>query len=175
MRFTDCVFIRFQKNSRILRTSELIIKMAYQDWHDSRAWVATFADWFEKVRFLNVLYKIRDNQLNPVVNRIAALELLNSALSPAPYDKTVRFPENVEYICDVVGTWCSKFARFRMLCGLQGLTEETDNIAVTVSFRNLIGEMIQDAQDGLFVLDQRTFENWGEVTWALEDTSCAEG
>lgn len=38
---------------------------------------------------------------------------LNALEESAPYDKTVRFPENKYYICEATGDWLRKFQQLR--------------------------------------------------------------
>lgn len=148
--------------------------MAYQNWVHSRAWVASFSDWYEKNQLLEVLYDIRENYFNPdsesSANRLAARQLLNSVIISTPYSQNERFPEDGEYICDAAGNWNSSFSGFHMLCEFKNHNEGAEDI-IMLSFREVIAEMIDNAEDGVFVFDRVTFETWGEVTWTEVDAA----
>lgn len=135
--------------------------MSYKDWKNSRASLATFCDWYEVYKLMDVLQTIRRElelgdfwkQYLPRYYRLIVDERV-----PAPYSEYKRFPNSESYFCDTAG----KVSELQVFYANLTTAEKVD---AAVKVRKLILEMISDILQGSSVFDQTTFEQWGGISW----------
>ncbi|XP_031328093.1 uncharacterized protein LOC116159281 [Photinus pyralis] len=80
---------------------------------DKRAIIAKSQPWYNIEELMALLINIRKANYSIVEQRQQMLTALNEMRTAAPFDRNVRFPEGVVYICETHGDWIRKFQQLR--------------------------------------------------------------
>lgn len=89
--------------------------MSYTNWNADHVLLAA-APWYHTEALMMTLVSLRSKNFSIQENRNQALAELNQLKGGGPFSKSVRFPADVKYVCELYEDWARQLAQLRSAC-----------------------------------------------------------
>jgi len=136
------------------------------------------AVWYDVSVLLNELKAIRRINFSIVEQRQQALERINAIAIDGPFGAAVRFPDNSDYVCEILGDWSRKFQQLKSALSFkerdlrtQGIPSDkvhADQGSVSdaqQAFWNATTAMLDQIRNLDYVWERVSFENRYNMDW----------